>query len=61
MLPELQVLYGKGLVLTQGSLTSEWAKAHIRHYLEDASALLEQVMARLVDGKIEVKYLFDVI
>tara|TARA_Y100000310_G_C20283555_1_gene623725 strand:- start:252 stop:434 length:183 start_codon:yes stop_codon:yes gene_type:complete len=60
-MPELQFQLGSGLVLTQGSLTQEWAKAHIRHYLEDASALLEQVMARLVDDKIEVKYLFDLV
>ena len=60
-MPELQFLHGEGLVLTKGSLTSQWAKAHIRHYLEDASTLLEQVMARVVNGEIEVKYLFDLI
>ena len=61
-MPELQFVIGEGLVLTQGSLTQEWTKAHIRHYLEDASALLEQVMARIDEqGNIEVKYLFDLV
>lgn len=62
MLPEMQFLVGKGLVLTQGSLTREWAKAHILHYLEDASTLLEQVMVRIdEDGIIEVQRLFDIV
>ena len=61
MVVELQFVVGQGLVLTQGSLTAEWARAYIRHYLEDASTLLEQVIARDIEGEIEVKYLFDLI
>lgn len=61
LLPELQFRDGEGLVLTKGSLTSQWAKAHIRHYLEDASSILEQVMAREVEGEIEVLRLFDIL
>ena len=62
LLPELQFVLGEGLVLTQGSLTLEWTKAHIRHYLEDSSMLLEQVMARIdEDGKIGVQRLFDLV
>jgi hypothetical protein len=62
MLPELQFVLGQGLVLTQGSLTLEWVKAHIKHYLEDSSTLFEQVMARIdEDGIIEVQRLFDIV
>jgi hypothetical protein len=58
---ELKFELGEGLVLTSGTLSSEWAKAYIRHYLEDASALLEQVMARIDEDKIEVQRLFDIV
>jgi hypothetical protein len=59
----LRFLIGRGLVVTEGegSLTSDWAKAYIKHFLEDASTLHEQVMVREINGHIEVKYLFDVI
>lgn len=59
----LEYIPVKGLVVTEGegSLTSEWAKAYIKHYLEDSSTLHEQVMVREINGRIEVKYLFDVI
>jgi len=59
---ELKFELGEGLVLTSGTLSSEWAKAHIRHYLEDSSTLFEQVMARIdEDGIIEVQRLFDIV
>ena len=57
----LEFIVGKGLVITEGSLTNEWAKAYIKHYLEDSSTLHEQVLGREINGHIEVKYLFDVI
>lgn len=60
-LPELQFREGVGILVTKGSLTTQWQKAVIRHFLEDASSILEQVMAREVDGEIEVLRLFDIL
>lgn len=58
---ELKYEFGSGLVLTQGSLTQEWVKAHILHYLEDGGTLYEQVMARESESEIQIQRLFDIL